>query len=106
MLVNSESRFKKDDVLALKNILGEEIICAFVEEDSTHYTIKKPFAMAMTQNGPAFAPAVMFGDCDGEMKILKSQYLWAVPGNKEITAAYTQQVSSIMVPQKDTKIIT
>lgn len=106
MLINSGFSFSKDDILALKNILGEEIICTFVSVDDTYYTIKKPFAMAMTQNGPAFAPAVMFGDMDGDIQVYRDHFLWAVKGNAEITAAYTQQVSGIAVPQQNTKIIT
>ena len=106
MLVNSEFKFDKGDVLALKNILGEEIICEFISETPTHYTINKPFAMAMTQQGAAFAPPIHFGDIDREFEIDKSHLLWATVGNKEVTAAYRQQVSGIMVPEKNNKIIT
>jgi hypothetical protein len=55
MLVNSESKFSKGDILAIKNTLGEEIICEYVEEDLATYTIKQPFAMALTQGGAHFA---------------------------------------------------
>ena len=62
--------------------------------------------MAMTEQGPAFAPAVMFGEMEGEHKVLKSQYLWITKGNEAISAAYTQQVSGIMIPKENNKIIT
>ena len=112
MLVNSESRFKKDDIVALKNILGEEIICTYVSESDTHYVIQQPFAMAMGPQGQGagFAPPVMFGESPksykGVVDIRKDHCLFAVHAREEIIAAYKSETTGIMVPQKDTKIIT
>ena len=106
MLINSESIFKKADILLLKNILGEEIICEFVEETATHYVIKQPFAMTMTEKGPGFVAAVMFADTTGEMSVRKEHFLYALPAHPEIAPAYTHQISGIVMPKKSSKIIT
>ena len=82
MLVNSESRFKKGDIIAIKNILVEEIICEYIEEDATSYTVKTPFAMAMSQGGAGFAqglqaPAVRLPRTEqftGQQRIYVTEY--------------------------------
>ena len=93
-------------VILLKNILGEEIICEFVEETATHYVIKQPYAMTMTEKGPGFVAAVMFADVSGEVRVRKEHFLYALPAHPEIAPAYTHQVSGIVMPQKTGKIIT
>jgi hypothetical protein len=106
MLIDSKSNFSADDVILLKNILGEEIICAYVTENDTHYTIKGPYAMTMTEKGPAFVPAITFADTSGEIRVRKEHFLFALPAHPEIEPSYTQMTSGIVMPKKSGKIIT
>lgn len=110
MLVNSGSSFSKGDIVAFKNILGEEIIAEFVEEDSTNYIVTCPFAMAMGQGGAGFAPPIMFGQPikdikDREIPLRKEHIMFALPAREDIIAAYKSEVSGIITPQEQ-KIVT
>ena len=106
MLVNSDSRFSKGDILAIKTTLGEEIICEYDEESASHYVVKQPFTMAITQQGAHFAPLVMFGNPEIKtMPIQKVHCMFVVLANDEITAGYKSQVSGIITP-KEPKIVT
>ncbi len=106
MLINSEPKFSKGDVITLKNILGEEIMCTFVEEDNTHYTIKDAHALGMTQQGMTLAPPVFSGELKGDLKLQKIHILWAVPTQEKFVPGYKEEVTGIQVVAATTKIIT
>lgn len=106
MLINTSQTFKKGDVITLKNILGEEIMCKFVEEDATHYTITDPWALGMTQQGMSCLPPVVSGDLSGEIRFLKSHCMWAVPADEKFVPAFIEHVSGIAIVPKGSKIIT
>ena len=112
MLINSESSFNAGDIIALKNVLGEEIICEFVKEDSDNYIVKCPFAMAMSQGGAGFAPPVMFAKPikdmkDKEVTLRKAHIMFAFEAREDITQAYKAETTGIVqaTPQEQ-KIIT
>jgi len=105
MLVNSGSKFKKDDTVSLKNILGEEMVATYVSEDETTYTVKDVHALGMGEKGLQFMPCIMSGDVSGETTIQRIHYLWVVPAKKEIEAAYSQTVTGIAVPAKPSIIV-
>lgn len=112
MLVNSESKFDKGDIIALKNVLGEEIICEFVEDDAECYYVKCPFAMAMSQGGAGFAPPVMFAEPITKFKdrvilLRKAHIMFAFPAREDIVQAYKAETTGIVpATPKETKIIT
>ena len=107
MLINTSTSFKKDDIITLKNILGEEIICKYVEESPTHYTIDKPLALGMGQNNqPQFMPVVMTGNIPGQVEFPKSCVMWAVPTQGEFGSQYIQVTTGLAVPGNNQKIIT
>ncbi len=105
MLINKESSFSKGDVITLKNILGEEIICTFVEEDSTHYTVTDALALGMSQQGMTLTPPVFSGEISGDLKVQKIHTMWAVPTQEKFVAPYKQEVSGIEVIETSKKII-
>lgn len=106
MLINTGTSFKKDDVITIKNVLGEEIICTFVSEDSATYTITNPLALGITQQGMTLIPPVTSGELKGEMKFAKAHTMWATLTKDEIVTGYKSQISEILVVTKSTKIIT
>jgi len=105
MLINSSTNFKKDDIITLKNNLGEEIICKYIEEDSTHYTINHPVALGMGQQGMQFMPPVVSADMTGDVKFPKAFTMWFGPTIPEIQTAYIQQTTGIAVPTESAKKI-
>ena len=106
MLLNTTSSFKKDDIITIKNTLGEEIVSKYISEDATHYTLDTPLALGMGQNGIGFAPAVASGVMDGHLEFPKVLAMWAVPTNAEITSMYIQTTTGLAVPGGNQKIIT
>lgn len=107
MLINSESKFKSGDILALKNILGEEILATYVESDGNKMIVKDIIAMGMTPEGqPGFMKAMVFGDISGEIVLHKDHYLFIVKAEENIASAYTQQLSGLLIPKENKKIVT
>lgn len=106
MLINSKSTFKEGDVITIKNILGEEIMCTFVSEDMTHYTIKNAFALAMSEQGMDLLDLVFSGDMKGEVKFQKAHSLWAVPTAERFLQGYATKTGTVHVLTPDKKIIT
>ena len=47
---------KQGDIVALKLTSGEEVVGSFQEDANNIIKLRKPLAMAMTQQGPALAP--------------------------------------------------
>ena len=106
MLVNSKSSFSKGDIITIKNILGEEIMCTFVEEDLTHYTIEKAFALGMSEQGMDLLDVVFSGDLSGELKFQKAHAMWAVKTEERFLQGYAQKTGGVHVVTPDKKIIT
>jgi len=106
MLINTEPKFKKGDIITLKNILGEEIMCTFVEEDSIHYTVTDAFALGMSQQGMSLALPVFSGDMKGDLKLQKIHTMWAVHTAEKFVQGYKQEVSGIQIVETSKQIIT
>jgi hypothetical protein len=102
MLINSGLSFKESDIITIKNILGEEIMCTFVEEDSTHYTIENAYALAMSEKGMDLLDVVFSGDMEGKIKFQKIHVLWAVKTSERFLQGYASKTGGIhvMTPQK------
>jgi len=105
MLINSGSSFKEGDIITIKNILGEEIMCTFVEEDLTHYTIENAFALAMSEKGMDLLDVVFSGDMEGKVKFQKTHALWAVKTAERFLQGYAQKTGTVHVVTPDKKII-
>lgn len=106
MLINIGAKFKKGDVITIKNVLGEEIMCTFVEEDSSHYIITDAWALSLSQKGMVLMPPVASGNMKGEIKFAKAHTMWATLTADEFIVGYKQQVTGIAIVTKSTKIIT
>lgn len=105
MLIDSGTSFKKGDVITIKNILGEEIMCTFVKEDSTHYIITDPWALGMSQEGMTLMPPVVSSEMKGELKFAKIHAMWAIASNDQFIPGYTKQVTGIEIVTTSKKII-
>ena len=105
MIINTGSSFKKDDIITIKNTLGEEIVAKFVEETLTHYTVDKPLALGMSQQGMQFMPVVASGHIPGHLDFPKAHVMLAVPTQSEIGSQYIQTTTGLAVPVPNKKII-
>lgn len=106
MLINSGSIFKKGDTVTIKNVLGEEFICTFVEKTATDYIITDAWALGMTQKGMELLPPVVSADMRGEVSFPICMTMWILPTDERYIPGYTQQVTGIEVVSASTKIIT
>ena len=105
MLINSGSKFSSGDVITIKNILGEEIMCTYVNEDSTHYTIKDAFALAMSEQGMDLLALVFSGELEGEIQFQKIHALWAVKTAERFLQGYAAKTGGVHVVTPQKKII-
>jgi len=106
MLINTSTSFKKDDIVTIKNTLGEEIISKFVEESDTHYVLSKPLALGMNQQGFQFMPVVVSGVTDSSnLQFPKSLVMWAVPTETNISSEYIQVTTGLAVPGNKGQIL-
>ncbi len=106
MLINSGSIFKKGDTVTIKNTLGEEFICTFVQKTDTDYVIKDAWALGMTQKGMELLPPVVSADMRGEINFPIIMTMWILPTDERYIPGYTQQVTGIEIVPAGTKIIT
>ena len=105
MLINTGSSFSNGDIITIKNILGEEIMCTFLKEDDTHYTIKDAYALAMSEAGMDLLAVVFSGDLEGEIRFQKTHALWTVKTAERFLQGYASKTGGIHVVTPDKKII-
>jgi len=106
MLINSGSIFKKGDTITIKNNLGEEIICTYVESTENHHIISDAWALGMTEKGMQLMPPCVSADFSGEIKFPKSMTMWILPTDERYIPGYKQHVTGIEIVSASTKIIT
>ena len=100
------SKFKTGDVITIKNILGEEIICKYETEDQDNYVISEPFLMAMAQQGPMLVPVVMTAVEIKETPFKKDHAMWVVESQEDVKNMYIQKTTGIVPVAANSKIIT
>lgn len=93
---------KKDvspgDIVGMKLITGDEIICKLVNCGPNSYTVTKPIGIAMAGNGQLAMIPFMFslGDNDkSELEIIKNNVVAITVAREELSSAYIQNTTSI-----------
>jgi hypothetical protein len=90
------------EVVAIKLTSGEEIVGSFLEENSNTIKLRKPLALAMTQQGPALAPFFMTGDINKdsmEIEFNKNTVIAMTKPHKQFKDVYTQSTSGITIAE-------
>lgn len=72
MLVNVSKQYNENDVVSFKLVYGEEIVCRFVKEDETSFTVTRPLSMAQSASGVGLMQAMLTTNPDNDFIILKS----------------------------------
>ena len=99
---------KKDDVIALKLVSGEEVIAKVVTNDETMLTVNKPLTLIHTQKGIAMSQYILMQDMTVPVSIDKEKVIVMTKANTIASDQYTQTLSSIKKPtqQEKSQIIT
>jgi hypothetical protein len=103
---------KKNDVVTLKLVSGEEIIGHFVSNDINGITLRKPVVPVPTSNGNmGLAPFIMSSDYlnsgDGEITFNHTTVITTITTGTQFKSAYARQVSGFdLVPSHGTGLIT
>lgn len=94
---------KSMDVVSLKLTSSEEIVGMFVEKTSTGIKLRKPLALAMSQNGPALTPYFITGDVmneASEMEFNSNTVVAMIKTYKPYADAYTQSTTGLDLSNK------
>ena len=99
---------KKDDVIALKLVSGEEVIAKVVTNDETMLTVNKPLTLIHTPKGIAMSQYILMQDMTVPVSIDKEKVIVMTKANTVASGQYTQTLSSIKkpTPEEKSQIIT
>ena len=91
---------KKNDVLTVKLVSGEEVIGYYVEETATDIILRKPLVPVPTGDGHmGLAPYIMSSsylrEGNGNVPFNKQTVITTIPCSTDFKNAYTQQVSGL-----------
>ena len=91
---------KKNDVLTLKLVSGEEVIGYYVEETATEIILRKPLVPVPTGEGQmGLAPYIMSSsylrEGNGNVPFNKQTVITTILSSADFKNAYTQQVSGL-----------
>lgn len=95
MLLNT---IKSMDVVSIKLTSGEEVIGSFLEKNEKTLKLRKPLALALTQQGPSFAPYFMTSDVmteNTEIEFNVNTVVSMIKTHKDFANVYTQATSGI-----------
>lgn len=97
---------KTGDVVVMKLITSEEIICKIVESSSNDYKISKPMTLTLANNpvakeaGLLPMPWSFLIEEETVLTINKDKIIFLTRPRKEISNMYLQLTSNIVIPQE------
>ena len=100
-----EAPFKKDDVVVLKTVSGDEVIGRFVEKKSDGtIVLRKALVMNLImgqngQGGVAMVPFMVGADETASLPFTPQHVITSASAQKAAAAGYIQQTTGIAVPQ-------
>ncbi len=101
-----DTPLKKDDIIAIRLIAGEEIIGKLVEIADQFIHVSKPLALvASPQGGLAMQNYLLLGDMNHVQKINRDTIIVFSKANKHATDNYIKGTSSIATPTKPKLVV-
>lgn len=91
-----EKSIKENDVITIKLMSGEELMCRLVEERDTYYKVSKPLVVGMTNNGPALMPYLFTVSPDNDVKISKPVVVCEL-SDDEFAKQYIKSTTNIAI---------
>tara|TARA_B000000460_G_scaffold219826_1_gene171063 strand:- start:80 stop:400 length:321 start_codon:yes stop_codon:yes gene_type:complete len=102
-------KHKKNDVVALKLVSGDEILAQWVDDDDNTITLRKPLALAMGPEGVGLIPMMVSLDISATpiVSVNKDKVVMIISPNKILADSYVQATTGISLATPNTqKIIT
>jgi hypothetical protein len=93
MLVNK--KFRKDDIVSVKLLNGDEIIARILDEKSDDIIFSNPMALTITPKGPGVVPWFMLGD-NSAVSIKKTQMFSVVYSKLDAAGQYLEHLNNPM----------
>ena len=93
MLVNKT--LKNNDIITLKLVTSEEVICKLIEENTTEYRITKPLVLTLSSQGAAMTPFLFTADLSGEIGIPKTAVVAVAVTDKTTSDQYIKGTTGI-----------
>ena len=99
---------KKNDVVALKLVSGDEILAQWVEDDDNTITLRKPLALSMGPEGVGLIPMMVSLDISAtpNVTINKDKVVMIISPNKVLADSYVQATTGISLATPSSQIIT
>ena len=99
---------KKNDVVALKLVSGDEVLAQWVEDDDNTITLKKPLALAMGPEGVGLIPMMVSLDISATPTVTlhKDKVIMIITPNKMLADSYVQATTGISLATPSSQIIT
>ena len=94
-----ETPYKVGDIVTLKVLGGDEVVGRLSDMDRSQglYTISKPHAVMMGQQGFGLAPYVLTAGPDYKIEFVHAHVICIVKTFKGVAKEYIKQTSGIMV---------
>lgn len=83
-----------NDIVSMKLVNGDEIICRYDSEDEKTITVNRPLALTMGTGGLGMIPWVFLSDKD-TYTLQKSHVFVMVPSKKDAADQYMQGTTGI-----------
>ncbi len=92
--------FKENELVAIKFVSGEEILCKYKNEDNLHIGIEKALTLMNGPQGMAMGTFFSTSDPDKVIAIRKESILSMAPMNPKLIEQYSNIFSKIKQPAK------
>tara|TARA_Y100001938_G_C7904934_1_gene336585 strand:+ start:188 stop:496 length:309 start_codon:yes stop_codon:yes gene_type:complete len=99
-----KQKLDKDDIVVFRTVGSDEVIATLIEETDTAYRVTKPLALAMTAKGVGMTQFIIMADKESEFSFQKSTIITVGKANSQAKDAYTQSISNIVQPPKQSII--
>jgi|ETNmetMinimDraft_28_1059901.scaffolds.fasta_scaffold262894_2 hypothetical protein len=104
-----KEQIKKDDIVALKLVSGEEVIAKVVTDNNSMLTVNKPLALIQTPQGIAMGQYILMQDITVPVEISKEKIIVMTKANSVAVDQYAKTLLSskkIAGSPPEAKIIT
>jgi len=85
------------NIVTMKLISGEEMICKYISEDDGTYSISKPVVLIQTAQGPGLIPYVLTAKDDSQIDINKNVVVCVTVSDAEIESQYIENTTNIKI---------
>ena len=91
----TKSKFKKDDIISIKLMTGEEVVGKYISEDQNTIDLDKPCRLMQFNDGYGFVPLMVTTDPDKSHSVYKSAAIVITETFSEIKDQYFARLKNI-----------